>query len=260
MHAVSGRSPQLNVTAEFLPNFKITFVYTLAGVADPWLLSTMEKLMIEQRPYAVIYNTGIGHFIGLKSIHHAGDSVCDTAEADERVESLMKPQNLVPYKHLLKLAVRSRTRIIYRNIHYNSGYGALCFDPVLEEKLNQFNHEFKQDLHAHRGWEIWDNRRISRLVWRNSTFDGFHYGREHHAWTRSEHIEMYRNNNYDDLGMLEMQLAQSMLHNLFYEDIEKQFFLNKKPFQVNEVFCTNATSPKTLAILSLASNANRTGL
>jgi hypothetical protein len=129
--------------------------------------------------------------------------------------------------HLSTIATKHQVRLIFRNSHFNGFYGTYCGSLALEEKLQIAAQKERSN------WEIWDNRRISQLVWKEQWFmrDPFHYGRESLMWTYEDHVRamgQYRAipGTYDK-GMLELQLAQSLLHMIFHPILKAEWMKTK---------------------------------
>lgn len=111
-------------------------------------------------------------------------------------------------------AQKAGVRLIYRNNHYNFLFGAHCADDRIESALKGSH------------WEIWDNREISRDVWRKQALDGFHFDRGS-VHTYQEHLDLVQTHIYHNwdgkyemwpnAGQLEMQLAQSLLQSHFHD-------------------------------------------
>jgi hypothetical protein len=102
-------------------------------------------------------------------------------------------------------------RAIFRGNHYNARFGVNCADDRLIQMLNGT------------GWEWWDNRRISQDVWRTQSSDGFHFDRwnDHSVAQHVAHREAELASGREAPGMLEMQFAQSLLHRLFRDELQR---------------------------------------
>lgn len=105
-----------------------------------------------------------------------------------------------------KLAREFDVRLIYRTNHYNTRFGVLCADKQFETLLTGSI------------YEIWDNKRISRNIWKTQTYDGFHFDRTY-IHSIEQHIEKLSYWVGDFPGQLEIQLAQSLLNSIFYDVI-----------------------------------------
>lgn len=68
------------------------------------------------------------------------------------------------------------------------------------------------------GWDVWDNRNISKDVWRNQTYDGFHFDRTD-LHTVADHVQGRKESRA--AGMMEMTLTQSLLHQLFGDTVRQ---------------------------------------
>ncbi len=256
--AVSGGFTDKLFNHTVNPYFKISFAYTLAGIQHDFPLQA--TVLTELKPYAIIYNTGVGHFVDFhnKHQHQVQNPTCDTILSEKKADSLMgiNPRLM---KKLSDLAndISSKTRLIYRNIHYNSYYGALCFDQLLEDWI----HEERKKNETFR-WEIFDTRRISKYVWEDSNIDGFHFSREHHMWTYEEHLKHYQTSSgYNALnwGKLEMQLAQSLLNYLFNDIIVSEAKTSLK-FPEKELEFEVDCSNKVFHLTILPRNQNETNV
>ena len=112
---------------------------------------------------------------------------------------------------LSKFGNESKVRLIYRNNQYNSRFGALCADEEFERLLQNTQ------------WEIWDNRAISKDVWQNQSYDGFHFDWPVMTYTVEDHAKynaIHQAKFSQAPGMLAMQLAHSLLNNLFHSVME----------------------------------------
>jgi hypothetical protein len=105
-----------------------------------------------------------------------------------------------------KLAIDLDVRLIYRTNHYNSRFGVLCADKQFEVLL------------INSIYEIWDNRRISKNVWKSQAPDGFHFDRTY-IHSVQQHLEQFAHWVGELPGQLEIQLAQSLLNAVFYDVI-----------------------------------------
>lgn len=221
---------------------KLSFVYSLHGIHTNFPLHV--SVLTELKPYAIVYNVGCGIFfpsVPFLQVHLSDNPSCDTTWVKNRTELFMSTQPPL-MKQLSDLAnqIGSKTRLIYRNNHYNAWYGALCFDSLLEEWI----HRERRQNHTFR-WEVFDTRGVSKHVWKEANFDGFHYGREHHVWTYEDHWKFYSHVNHRHWGKLEMQLAQSLLNYLFQAIIVNESKKSDLTFPEKdlefEVTCLNQT-------------------
>lgn len=195
-------------------NFTISFTY-IKFIETPDTVEQLER-NIFKKPYAIIFNTGAWSFWGLPikpspdGKWHTGDE-CETPGYITARNSRLQMVSQDIYARAGKLGQQLGVRMIYRTGHYNVRYGAHCADgdliPILKE----------------RKWDVWDNMRISKDVWQQQTIDGFHFDRtkahsvEEHARLKQHALE----NKVELAGMLEMQLAQSLLHYLFRDTIQE---------------------------------------
>jgi hypothetical protein len=109
------------------------------------------------------------------------------------------------------IAERLDVCAISRGNHYNSRFGVNCADDGLMEVLNGT------------GWGWWDNRRLSKDAWRTQSSDGFHFDRwnDHAVAQHIAHREVELAQGREAPGMLEMQFAQSLLHRLFRDELQR---------------------------------------
>ncbi len=191
-------------------NIVIYFMY-IKAIEDQqsgWLL----EANVHKRPYALILNTGANSFylIGRARSVNSTEN-CDTPD-DLRVEAERNsPASRAVYAECGELGFNLNVKMVYRTSHYNSRFGFNCADaqliPFLETKK----------------WNIWDNTRISKDVWKTQNHDGFHYDRLpiHTVTEHKEHIKKAREQQIESPGMLEMQLAHSLLHFLFRDTVQE---------------------------------------
>lgn len=221
-NAVCGTPATLAVThknanhiydTDFGPHFRISFEYIFSfdNNHGDWAL----EFMIKSKPDVLIFNTGAWDFdkIARKHMNETADIICDSDEmlkvshyrSSDHIKDILK--------ELRTYATESGVRVIYRNNHYNNRFGALCADLNFEKIVKEMN------------WEIWDNRRISRDVWRNQTYDGFHFDR-HKVHTLEHHLQILqfnRERGVDIAGQLEIQLAQSLLNAVFHKQLKELY-------------------------------------
>jgi hypothetical protein len=220
INAVCGTPATLAVThknanhiydTDFGPNLRISFEYIFSfdNNHGDWAL----EFMIKSKPDVLIYNTGAWDFdkIARKHMNETAEVICDSEEMMKvsRHRSSDHIKNIL--KELRSYAVESGVRVIYRNNHYNNRFGALCADLNFEKIVKEMN------------WELWDNRRVSQDVWRNQTYDGFHFDR-HKVHTVEHHmqiIQFNRERGVDIAGQLEIQLAQSLLNAVFHKQVKE---------------------------------------
>lgn len=192
-------------------NIDMTYVYAkdLRTRHVDWALENS----IISKPYAIVYNTGAWDFDNYARNHN--DTATPDCSDDESLKISLsridKSINTTMWE-LAGLAKALGVRIIYRNSHYNRRFGALCADRRIEEAIRDS------------GWEIWDNRNISKDVWMYQTWDGFHFDR-HKIHSIEDHA-MYRQDALKDNrpapGQLEMQLSQSLLQSLCHEYLQEK--------------------------------------
>lgn len=194
--------------ADFYPHIRLVFVYIKSLYNSNAELHIAKT--IKTKPYAVIINTGAWDFDDLARKQRnvtagvtCGDNVAMKEISLRRASSEVKEKVIM----LSNLAKNLNVKLIYRNNHLNSRFGALCADENFEKLLLNTN------------WELWDNRRISEKVWIEQNYDGFHYDRnrihtfDHHV----AHMKYFKDRGWISPGIMEIQLAQSLLHNLFYQ-------------------------------------------
>lgn len=102
-------------------------------------------------------------------------------------------------------------QLIYRNNHYQERYSPLCADEKIEAALKGSQ------------WEIFNNREISRDVWKKQCPDGFHFARDN-IYSVEDHQKYAAERLAADgvlPGQLEMQLAQSLLFQIFHSTLGK---------------------------------------
>jgi len=211
-----ARSPaevNLLYSAEF-DNIVITFMYIMKMEVQytGWML----EMNVHKQPYALILNTGAWSFDSIARARSANSTEnCDTP-ADLRVAAERNsPSSRAIYAECGELGFNLNVKMVYRTSHYNSRFGFNCADAQLIPFLKT------------KSWNIWDNSRISKDVWKTQNHDGFHYDRifVHNVTEHKEHIKKARELQIESPGMLEMQLAHSLLHFLFRDTVQE--FLDK---------------------------------
>ena len=201
----------IKITFEYIRDFHTRHV--------DWML---EWAILQEKPYAVVYNTGAWDFDAYSRKRNVSDPVsmmnhgCDSSEALAISQKRYAKDVMDAMISLSDMAKTVNTRIIYRNSHFNSRYRAFCADEVFEEKLRATGSL----------WEIWDNRNISHDVWQHQTWDGFHFDR--HKIYSEVHHKQYMNSFIDMSkplpGCMEMQLAQSLLQSVCHEYLNATYF------------------------------------
>lgn len=196
-------------------NITISFVY-IQNIESGPAGQELEMSMF-QKPYSIIYNTGAWSFYDfpIKQIPegerwHTGDD-CETPRyinASKRRTQILSQE---AYARVGKLSQQLGVKLVYRTNHFNIRYGVECADGALIPILRE------------RHWDIWDNTRVSKDVWQEQTYDGFHFDRvlTHTVEQHREIIEHALQNNLELPGMLEIQFAQSLLHFLFRDTIQE---------------------------------------
>jgi hypothetical protein len=213
---ICGRESHLAITHKdthklynvyFGENIEVTFMY-IKSFTDKYS-NWMVEGNINKKPYAVIVNTGAWDFDRIAR-QHMGEVAAEECNTDEMERaSLLRTQPSIQNYFLTAgdLAKQLGVRTIYRTNHYNNRFGVHCADDRFISMLNGSN------------WEIWDNTRITKDVWRQFTRDGFHFDR-HRTHTVRHHqliVASAKEEGFMVPGMLEMQMTQSMLHALFHD-------------------------------------------
>lgn len=205
---VEASSTNKLIPVMFGPHLQIIYAF-MASLSYPhteWLI----EAAIASKPHAVIFNTGAWDFDITARIHrdHVPAEYCDSPEVEEISKARATPQLKAIFHELGGCAKTNGVRVIYRNSHYNARYGVRCAD-------DRF-----QDMLVGSAWEVWDNRNISKDVWHEQTWDGFHFDRVT-LHTVEEHVLHPDHPKYTKgFGMMEIQLAQSLLHELFVDAVE----------------------------------------
>jgi hypothetical protein len=228
-NVVCGGSSGLPVTyktanhlfdVDFGKHLKFTFAY-IYGI-EPNAVNLMETFLSISKPFVMLLNTGAWDFDNLARDHKHDEKSpsCDTDAAVEVSQKRASVESLKAFHDLSVSAKNTNTRLIYRNNHYNKRFGAECADLLLETKLLALQSDASSV-----NWEIWDNRRISKDVYVEQCWDGFHFDRhrvhsyDHHA----NHMEYFYSRKWDLPGELEIQLAQSFLNAVFHEEILEEY-------------------------------------
>jgi len=197
-------------------NIIISFVYI--KVIEPGFEASMQALEMNvfQKPYSLVLNTGAWSFwlypikptpVGTRLL--PGDD-CETPMYIGAKEKRTQVLTQEAFARAGKLGEELGVKMIYRTNHYNVRFGVNCADGELIPLLRE------------RKWDIWDNTRISKDVWQEQTYDGFHFDRTL-IHTEKEHKEIINHALQHHLelpGMLEIQFAQSLLHYLFRDTIQ----------------------------------------
>lgn len=215
LHKPRARAPNevnLLYSAEF-GKIVITFMYIMRIEVQytGWML----EMNVHKQPYALILNTGAWSFNDVARVRSAqytnSTENCDSPD-DLRIQNERNsPSSRAVYAECGELGFNLNVKMVYRTSHYNSRFGFNCADapllPFLETKK----------------WAIWDNSRISKDVWKTQNHDGFHYDRifVHNVSEHKEHMKKARELQIESPGMLEMQLAHSLLHFLFRDTVQE---------------------------------------
>jgi len=165
-------------------------------------------------PDFVIANTGVWDFDDVARKHRGEDAqdYCENEVMKEIARTRASPEVNKTLWDLSDIAKRQNVTLIYRNNHYNNRYGPHCADDLVEE------------LMVGSAWEVWDNKRISQKVWKEQTWDGFHFERIY-TNTIEQHKQLADTGTFYNIygywmtwhhaGALEIQLAQSLLQRIF---------------------------------------------
>jgi hypothetical protein len=204
--------------------FKVTFAYITR--LEKVSINLMEKFLNLYSADVMLLNTGAWDFdhLARTNQHDPEKQFCDT---DEAVHVSQSRSSLEVVKAFHKLAISARkfeTRLIYRNNHYNQRYSAECADLLLETNLRELQKKEAVMNSSFTKWEIWDNRRISKGIYLNQCWDGFHYDRPRRTdsdrWRRMS--QFFQQNGEVPETML-MQFAQSFLNSLFHKEIIEEY-------------------------------------
>lgn len=219
---------RLNEVSFFNGKLIFIFVYVKDFMRDLEGLMTRLLFSKDSTPYAAILNTGVWDFHKVPRQYdlpaRKDNQFVYSTEKCATNESLAVSQgrsaswiNATMWR-LSNLSSVSGVRLIYRNNHHNGRFGTLCADE-----------DFELMIRGSR-WEVWDNRRISKDVWKHQIVDGFHFDRnrqhtmEEHALLYNNTINGVKSKVHTVQGQLEMQLAQSLLQSLFHDAIAKLFY------------------------------------
>lgn len=209
-HPRSFESEFQQFTVEF-GHLMISFAY-IKSLFDSRTKAFLQEI-IQQHPYAVMFNTGAWDFDLDARIHRnfTATDECTTDSHKAISKKRWSPTMAQLYKDTGILAHELDVRVVYRTTHYNHRFGYQCADKRVLKWLHNTH------------WEVWDNGPMSRDVWQTQSEDGFHFDR-YGTHTESDHIkerEEAAQNNKELPGMLEMQLAQSLLFNLFHDAVQE---------------------------------------
>ena len=201
------------------PALKLTFTYVKTFVYQhfDWLL---EWEVTANQPNVLIMNTGAWDFDTIaRDMNAKGLTATDhclwpnqTLVSHQRASQFV---NNTIIHELGDIGKMNNVRLIYRGNHYNERFGPSCADDELVALLHASN--------SH--WEVWDNKNISRDVWKKQTWDGFHFDR-HQIHSTEQHlynVAVWEGRGGEKPGALEMQLAQSLLNAIFHDCLEQIF-------------------------------------
>jgi hypothetical protein len=195
------------------PHISLQFMY-VKRMSDRITANYLKKVL-KTRPTAVIFNTGAWDYLEIgkarfeKSVTSSED--CDTQTDTEIANLRANTAAVEDYTQVGRIGRDLGVPLIYRTNHHNTRFGANCADAQLLPIFQK----------AH--WEIWDNARISEEVWKTQCWDGFHFDRTntHTVEQHKEHIAASEVRHRESPGMLEMQLAHSLLFHLFRDTIQE---------------------------------------
>jgi hypothetical protein len=190
---------------------QLSFVFVTSYLSDhdhiEW---KTENAVMNEKLFAVVVNTGAWDFHDAWS-HELKTPGVETCVTD--TEKYVGPRRAAEEVRLrisdvVWYAKEYHVKLIYRNNYYNARFGTICADSDVEKMFNGTGY-----------WEIFDSTRISKDVWESQEPDGLHVERRD-IWTIAQHEEIrvaaeLAGKPYP--GMLEMQLTQSFLNNLFHE-------------------------------------------
>lgn len=196
--------------AFFGTNIEMSFMYmkSLSVQYSRWMVEgNMGK-----KPAALILNTGAWDFDELARKHRDAPAPpeCQSDEYDQVSQLRVQPSIAAELKECGEIAKRLGVRAIYRSNHHNFRFGYHCADDRFQDMLKSMD------------WEWWDNTRLSEDTWQTQCGDGFHFDRweRHSERQHQEHREAELQRGKETPGMLEMQLAQSLLHRLFRDTLQ----------------------------------------
>jgi hypothetical protein len=176
----------------------------------------LEWTVTKEKPFAVIVNTGAWDFqpdTKIFPVKKEGHEECVTPNDYQVAGRRVSPSVNYTFRDMIWYANEYKVKLIYRNIHLNKRFGALCCDELVENML------------AGTSWQIFDSRRISNDVFQSQMPDGLHIDRRD-VHTIAEHLAIRKNAEISGQpypGMLEMQLTQSFLNGIFHEGLKHVF-------------------------------------
>jgi len=221
MHPIStslAGHPYTFQSSTLTPHLDLTFTYVTTFERNhfDWKL---EWEVEDERPRVLVMNTGAWDFDDIAREMNSRGVVAEdrcqwanqTAVAEHRADDFV---NHTVVHELGDIGARHGVRLIYRNNHHNCRFGPTCADERLEALMAK-----------HSQWEVWDNKGITKDVWVNQTWDGFHFDR-HRVYSVEHHkmnIEQWHASGREAPGAMEMQLAQSLLNAVFHDCLENHF-------------------------------------
>lgn len=204
---------------DFTSSLRMTFIY-FKSMLDPLAESTLRNA-ISIKPNVLVLNTGAWDFDSISRQAAASNSTLRHNEYCQNPDSEKVAQNRAsaPVKRIFevitKQAEENRVRLIYRTNHYNSRFGVHCADDFVIDYLRKL-----------KSWTIWSNREVSRDVWKEQNYDGFHFDRHrvHTPKHNVAHMGFFHSKKWIYPGQLEIQLAQTLLHTIFHDDCVQHFY------------------------------------
>lgn len=228
------------------PRWKVTFYYVKSFHVKQ-LPKLVADVIVTDRPYAVVINTGAWDFYEYNKRHRnetlrfplsprcqnnetqaiadlrANTFVADSIRHLSNVAQSRSPVPLPSKNSSSQMVAKGQhVRLIYRNNHFNRRYGALCADEQFEVLLHSLGtcHPSSMAKSCNESaWELWNNRNLSEAVWEQQSYDGFHFDWPILTYSQEDHRRVNRQLKHllgQQPGMLVIQLAQSFLNSLFF--------------------------------------------
>jgi len=217
MHVIaSGNGLGHPFTIELSKRLKITFTFVTTFFSHhfDWML---EWEVGSNCPNVNVVNTGAWDFSDIaREMNHRGVRQSGTQcmwpnQTDVSKRRTQPWVNSTIIHEYGRLARQKGVRMIYRGSHHNARFGVDCADKELTEMMTESGL-----------WEVFDNSRMSEEVWRNQTWDGFHFDRDgaHSVLEHHERVHKARSKGGETPGQLEMQLSQSLLQSIFHDCLQ----------------------------------------
>lgn len=209
---------------DFPPHFRFTFVYFRTLNTKGARETLLSSLTLHPSPFAIVFNSGAWDFDAparARKTFKAPTEECENAEFEAARKERFSESALSVLKDFTAEAKNHpQTRLFYRNNHLNSRFGTLCADRDMEALLK--SSEFREK------WSIIDARNVSKAVWYEQDYDGFHFDR-HRKHTYDElkgYMAFFKSKNWIAPGQLETTLSQVLLHHLLYDcfSLSPQFY------------------------------------